>query len=95
MEAGCARRKPASVSVTYEVTPRGAFFYAGPNMIMHSARDYDLINLAKQCLEGKLVLPNMGDDPIIVTNHPWLLRLSSELSGEAARMMETGRARKE
>ena len=72
----------------YSVTAAdGARFYIGPTLISQARKDYEIIGLAKDALNGKLVIQN-GDEPIEIYDHAWLLRFVSAATAVVAQMME-------
>jgi hypothetical protein len=74
--------------VHYAATSGGLEIYVGNDLVMKAAKDYQLIQIAKDCLTGKLLIP-LSPEPIEITDHPWLLRLASDVARLAAQMMVT------
>jgi len=73
--------------IHYAVTGDGLKIYAGSGLVMKATKDYQLIQVAKDCLTGKLLIP-LSPEPIEITDHPWLLRLASDVARYAAQMVE-------
>jgi len=72
-------------AIHYAVTD-GLTVFVGPDPVLLASKDYQLIDVAQQCLNGKLVLPT-APEPIEITDHPWLLRLAGDCAHQAARLM--------
>ena len=74
--------------IHWSVTPdSGARIYYGPHLMLTAQKGYELIALARQCLEGRLILP--AQEPIEVTCHASLLRLASDLADVAAQQVDS------
>lgn len=76
--------QPIHWSVTDRLT-----IYAGDDPLLEVHKHYDLVNTVKACSEGKLTIPAFPD-PIEITDHPWLMRLASDVARLAAIKLEDG-----
>lgn len=64
----------------------GACFYLGRELIFQARKDYQLVQIAKDCLMGKLVIP-CAPDPLEVYDQPQLLDIASRCAAVARDMM--------
>lgn len=73
--------------IHYAVTSDGLTIYAGSEPVLRASKSYQLVDIAKQALCGRLTIPT-APDPTDITDHPWLLRLAGDVALEAARSMQ-------
>jgi len=75
-----------TVPLHYGIKSDGLIIYAGDAPILRACKSYQLVDVAAQCLSGKLVLPTVPE-PTTITDHPWLLRLAGDCAHQAARQL--------
>jgi hypothetical protein len=76
---------PVSEPLHYAATTGCLTIYLGRVPVMIARKDYQITQLAKDALCGRLSIPAAGG-PIEVYDHAWLLRFASVAAGVAADM---------
>ena len=69
--------------IRYDITDDTLFILQDGECVLSATKDYQLIDIAKNALCGKLTIPAFPE-PIEITDHQWLLRLAGDVSHQAA-----------
>jgi len=75
---------PHAAGLHYSVSPeRGLRMYVGAREVFLAPKPYQMIDVAKDCLSGLLRI-QIGEDPAVIVDHGWLLRLAADCCSVAA-----------
>lgn len=76
--------------VHYEAAPGRLTLYIAGQPARVTRKDYQIIALARQAINGRLIVP-ADPEPIEITDHAWLLRFAAAAAAVAAEMVEASR----